>query len=109
MDLPEKTVLAYKVKELKGAYIGFPIVFSLIAVHPTVCEYLFFLSVGSELNVKVDDELEADSGTLSADLISDESINCLDKVLEGMLIFTGWCMLLVSPSMSLSLWHVCLS
>ena len=109
MKLPEKTVIAYTVKELMGACIGFPIVFSLIAVHPTVCDYLFFLSVGSELNFKDDDELEADGGTLPAELISNESMNCLDKVLEGMLSFTGWCMLLGSPSITLFLLYVCLS
>ncbi|XP_062342429.1 uncharacterized protein LOC134040520 isoform X2 [Osmerus eperlanus] len=54
MQLLEKTVLAYKVQELM------------------------------ELNVNDDDELEEDGGTLSAELISDKSINCLDKVLEAL-------------------------
>ncbi|XP_062302063.1 gasdermin-E [Osmerus eperlanus] len=59
MKLPEKTVLAYTVKEL------------------------------IELNVKDDDELEADCGTLSAELISNKSINCLAKVLEALPDFEG--------------------
>ncbi|XP_046875112.1 uncharacterized protein LOC124467062 [Hypomesus transpacificus] len=54
MKLPEKTVIAYTVKELM------------------------------ELNFKDDDELEADGGTLPAELISNESMNCLDKVLEAL-------------------------
>ena len=98
MQLPENTVIAYKVQELIGACIG---VSCMHFISSLTClqllTFVFFLSVGSELNVNDDDKLGADGGTLSAELISDESINCLDKVLEGMLSFTGWCMLLGSP------------
>ncbi|XP_046875014.1 uncharacterized protein LOC124467010 [Hypomesus transpacificus] len=67
MQLPENTVIAYKVQEL------------------------------IELNVNDDDKLGADGGTLSAELISDESINCLDKVLEELEEYVKLLQPLASP------------